>query len=53
MEAEERYLLPALLRRDERAGRAILAEHKHFRDRLTELGVEVDLHTVRLDEASA
>jgi hemerythrin-like domain-containing protein len=51
LDAEERHLFPALLRADERDGRALLEEHKHIRRRLMELGAEVDLHTVRLTEA--
>lgn len=51
LEAEERYLIPALSRVNERAARAIIEEHKHLRGRLTELGAGVDLHIVRLDMA--
>src|SRR5262249_54453386 len=51
MEAEEHHLIPLLMRTNERAARAILEEHKHFRSRLTELGAGVDLHTVRLSAA--
>ena len=51
MDAEERFLIPVLQRRNERAARAILEEHRHFRARLTQLCTEVDLHTVRLHEA--
>lgn len=51
LEAEERHLIPALSRVNERAARAIVEEHKHLRSRLTELGAGVDLHIVRLDMA--
>ena len=53
MEAEEQYLIPLLQRANPRAARAILEEHRHFRTRLTELGTRVDLHTMRLHEASS
>lgn len=53
MDAEERFLLPLLLRKNERAARAIREEHKHFRSRLAQLATEVDLHTIRLHEARA
>jgi hemerythrin-like domain-containing protein len=46
--AEEQYLVPALLERNRRAAQAVLAEHQHFRARLTELGAGVDLHIVDL-----
>jgi len=51
MDAEERFMIPVLQRANPRAARAILEEHKHFRNRLTELCTEVDLHTIRLHEA--
>ena len=53
LEAEERHLVPGLLRVDPRSGRAIMAEHKHIRTRLLELGAAIDLHTIRLSQASA
>lgn len=53
LEAEEKFLIPALARSSERDARAILAEHRHIRERLAELGVGVDLHIVRLDAARA
>jgi hypothetical protein len=51
MDAEERYILPALLRVDEAEARAILDEHAHIRGRLMELGMGIDLRLVRLDMA--
>jgi hemerythrin-like domain-containing protein len=51
LEAEERHLLPPLMRARPRSANAILREHKMIRDRLTELGAGVDLHVVRLDTA--
>lgn len=53
LEAEERHLIPALLRSDPRAARTIMAEHGHIRSRLLELGSAIDLHTVRLSSATA
>jgi hemerythrin len=46
--AEERYLIPTLLSSSPRAAAAILAEHRHLRARLVELGAGVDLHIVNL-----
>jgi hemerythrin superfamily protein len=51
LEAEEVHLIPGLLRVCERDARVIVQEHRHIRTRLTELGVTVDLHTIRLDSA--
>jgi hypothetical protein len=53
LEAEEKFLIPDLLRLRERDALAILAEHKHIRTRLTELGAGIDLHIVRLETARA
>ena len=47
LEAEERYMIPALRRWREREARAIVEEHKHIRRRMAELGQAIDLHTVR------
>lgn len=38
MELEEGVLVTALLRRNQRRAHAIMAEHRHFRTRLAELG---------------
>ncbi len=51
METEEEHLIPRLIRVNEPDGRALLEEHQLLRRRLTELGLEVDLHTIRLDRA--
>jgi hemerythrin superfamily protein len=51
--AEEKYMIPPLLRVDPPGARAILEEHEHIRARLTELGAGVDLHIVRLGTARA
>jgi hypothetical protein len=53
LEAEEKHLIPALLRLRERDARTILAEHRHIRGRLAELGTGIDLHIVRSDAARA
>ena len=50
LEAEEKFLLPSLLRDRARDGRVILEEHKHIRARLLELAAAVDLHTVRVED---
>jgi len=51
--AEERHLIPTLLSSSPRAAAAILAEHRHLRARLVELGAGVDLHIVNLRMARA
>lgn len=51
--AEERHLIPALFRVNQRDARSLLEEHRHIRARLTELGAGVDLHIVRLAAARA
>lgn len=50
MEMEETYLIPTL---QHESGRALLEEHGHFRTRLSELGVALDLHAIRLETARA
>lgn len=51
LDAEEKHLIPRLLRTNERAARSLLEEHRHIRSRLTELGTQVDLHLIRLPAA--
>ncbi|MEO6575089.1 MAG: hemerythrin domain-containing protein, partial [Polyangiaceae bacterium] len=53
MEAEETFLIPTLLRTREREAYSLLAEHRHIRGRVAELGAGVDLHIVRCDAARA
>jgi hemerythrin-like domain-containing protein len=53
METEEAHLIPALQRVSPMNARIIVQEHRHIRARLTELGVALDLHTLRLDTARA
>lgn len=47
MEAEERFLLPLLEVTDAAEVARIRREHARIRDSLTELGLAVELHTVR------
>jgi hemerythrin-like domain-containing protein len=51
LDAEEKYLIPALLKASTRDARAIVTEHQHIRTRLAELGAAVDLHTLRFETA--
>jgi len=51
--AEERYLMPLFERVQPGEAAALLAEHATFRRTLEELGVGVDLHTVKLNVAQA
>lgn len=53
LEAEERFLIPQLLRANQRAARAVLEEHRLIRSRLLELGASVDHHAIRLDTTRA
>jgi hemerythrin-like domain-containing protein len=53
METEEAHMIPALERVSPRNARVIVQEHRHLRARLTELGVALDLHALRLDTARA
>jgi hemerythrin-like domain-containing protein len=53
MQTEELELIPALLRDSPRSARIIMEEHRHIRARLAELGMSLDLHTLRLDTARA
>ncbi len=46
-DAEERYLLPVLDRRDPSEGDEIRAEHRRIRHLVAELGVRADLHVLR------
>ncbi len=52
LEAEERFMIPRLFATRPRDARAILAEHRHIRSRLTDLGCSLDLHIIRLETAS-
>ncbi|HVY32258.1 MAG TPA: hemerythrin domain-containing protein [Polyangiaceae bacterium] len=47
MQAEEQFLLPLLEASDAAEVARIRLEHAHIRDALTELGLAVELHTVR------
>jgi len=48
-EAEERHAIPLLMATRPRDGQALIAEHKHLRRRLAELGTDIDLGTIRLE----
>ncbi|HTT72147.1 MAG TPA: hemerythrin domain-containing protein [Anaeromyxobacteraceae bacterium] len=51
--AEERHLFPLFRKVDPEESSALLREHGEFRRTLDELGVGVDLHSVKLDVAQA
>jgi hemerythrin-like domain-containing protein len=53
MAVEEACMIPALQRVSPTNARILIQEHRHIRTRLTELGVAIDLHCVRLDTARA
>jgi hemerythrin-like domain-containing protein len=53
LEAEEAHLIPGLAGVRELEARELLDEHQRFRECLTELGVSLELHTIRLDSARA
>ncbi|HVJ93862.1 MAG TPA: hemerythrin domain-containing protein [Labilithrix sp.] len=53
MKAEEADLIPMLEHASPRNARVVIQEHRHIRSRLAELGVAVDLHTLRLETARA
>jgi len=51
MEAEERYVLPVFARVDPDEAVALLREHGEIRQQLLELGVAVDLHSIRFEQS--
>jgi hemerythrin-like domain-containing protein len=53
LEAEERFVLPAFARADRTEAVAVLREHGEIREQLLEIGVEIDLHCIRLDRSNA
>jgi hemerythrin-like domain-containing protein len=53
LEVEEQYLFPDLATFDPESEEALRAEHDVFREQLLDLGIRVDLHTVRLDATRA
>lgn len=53
LEAEEKFMIPALARTNERAASALYAEHEHIRARLLEIGTGIDLHIIRFEAARA
>ena len=52
LDAEEKLVLPAFALVFPDEAKRIVADHDHFRARLLELGVAVDLHTIRVDVAT-
>lgn len=52
-DAEEQHLIPMLLRAHPRAATAVLADHRHLRARLAELGAGVNLRVVNVRTARA
>ena len=53
LRVEESSMIPALQRVAPTDARVLLEEHRHIRTRLTELGVALDLHTIRLESVRA
>lgn len=51
LETEEAFLIPSLMRVNAHEAQMLLDEHKHFRIRLIELGVGLDLKLGRLESA--
>ncbi len=51
--AEEAHLIPGLARVCALDAKQLLDEHRQIRVRLTELGVALELHTIRLESARA
>jgi hemerythrin superfamily protein len=53
LDAEEKYLIPALA--EDRPGEAavLLDDHARIRDKLLELGVDLDLHCLRAERVDA
>jgi hemerythrin-like domain-containing protein len=51
LDAEEKYMVPAILESSPRDAQAIVSEHRQVRSRLADLGAAVDLHTLRLETA--
>jgi hemerythrin-like domain-containing protein len=51
LEAEETLILPAFHAADRSEANAILKDHLRFRKTLDELGIAVELHTLRADVA--
>jgi hypothetical protein len=51
MEAEERFMLPSFARIDREEAVALARAHGRIREQLLELGVALDLHCLRLEQA--
>lgn len=53
METEEAHLFPVLQGVSPKSARILVQEHRHIRTRLTEIGMALHLHSLRLDTARA
>lgn len=53
MEAEERFVLPAFAQVDHGEATALLRDHGLIRENLLELGIAVDLHSIRFERSQA
>jgi hemerythrin superfamily protein len=51
IDGEERYMLPHLQRDDPFEAAAVLEEHRRIREHISDLGVQLELHSVRQDHA--
>ena len=49
LEAEERYLIPPLLRRSEQNARVLVQEHRHIRSRMAELSAAMESRNAGAD----
>lgn len=53
LDAEEKHLIPMLAKDRPAAAATLLAEHAQIRDKLLELGVDLDLHCLRAERVAA
>jgi len=53
LDAEEKHLIPALAQDRPGEARLLLEDHRQIRDRLLELGVDLDLHCLRAERVEA
>ena len=53
MDLEEQEILPAFSRTHQAEAQAILDEHARIRARLTEMGIDLDLHCLRAERVEA
>lgn len=50
MMAEERFLLPSYQRTDPETAQALRDQHARLRDRASEIGIAIQLHTIRCEQ---